>query len=342
MERGCVLMAYDKVVDSQALDSGLGAVADAIRAQTGGTAKLTLSQMPAAISSIQTGGAVLPELENPGGAEDLMAGKQLLDGAGAKITGTFTLDDELAEQAELINQINTVLAGKAVGSSGKPEQEKNIEITTNGTYEIAPDDGYALSRVTVTANVAGGDPELPPGWWRCDYILFTGEQTVDTGLKCTHNTRLRIDYTREKSSQHYLFGHASKNNDASCTGYQGGSWRFGNKAVTKTVVTRPDMVYSAIMDRTEITVTGSTQSISGVSEFETVGTLTIGSCRNTDGSLGAPQYEGKVELVQMWESGEPTLNWLPITNGTAYRFWDAAGKKFHDSITDTPLSGGYW
>lgn len=251
-----------------------------------------------------SGGAELPELENPGTAGDLMEGKQLLDGAGAKVTGTFTIAQELAEQTALIEQISTVLAGKVAGGAG--------------------------------------DPELPPGWWRCDYIQFDGKQTVDTGRKCTQNTRLRIDYTRERATQHYLFGHASEGNNASFTAYQGGSWRYGNKSVTKTVVTRADMVYSAIMSSSEITITGSAQTITGVNDFETISTLTIGSCRNTDGSLGAPQYEGKVEMVQMWEEGELVLDLTPVTDGTAYAFWDTVSKKFYESITDTPLAGGNW
>lgn len=49
-------MAYDKVVDSAALDTQLTSIADAIRAKTGGTASLTLDEMPNEIESIQTGG----------------------------------------------------------------------------------------------------------------------------------------------------------------------------------------------------------------------------------------------------------------------------------------------
>ena len=37
----------------------------------------------------------------------------------------------------------------------KEEQEKSVEITENGTTEVLPDDGKALSKVTVTVNVAG-------------------------------------------------------------------------------------------------------------------------------------------------------------------------------------------
>ena len=49
-------MAYDRVVDSAALDGKLTAIADAIRSKTGGTASLTLDDMTTAINGITTGG----------------------------------------------------------------------------------------------------------------------------------------------------------------------------------------------------------------------------------------------------------------------------------------------
>ena len=45
-------MAYDKVVDSAALDAALTAIADAIRYKTGSTEELTLEGMAAAIAGI--------------------------------------------------------------------------------------------------------------------------------------------------------------------------------------------------------------------------------------------------------------------------------------------------
>lgn len=48
------------------------------------------------------------------------------------------------------------------GGGAKPEQEKTVEITENGTTDVLPDAGYALSKVTVNANVAvGGEPGKP-------------------------------------------------------------------------------------------------------------------------------------------------------------------------------------
>lgn len=46
-------MAYDKVVDSAALDAELGGIANAIRAQTGGEEPLALEEMAAAIGGIK-------------------------------------------------------------------------------------------------------------------------------------------------------------------------------------------------------------------------------------------------------------------------------------------------
>lgn len=47
-------MAYDKVVDSSALDASLTTIADAIRGKTSSTEKLTMSSMATAISGIKT------------------------------------------------------------------------------------------------------------------------------------------------------------------------------------------------------------------------------------------------------------------------------------------------
>lgn len=50
-------MAYDKIVDSTALDTALTDIADSIRAKTGKTDPLTIEQMPSEIESISGGGA---------------------------------------------------------------------------------------------------------------------------------------------------------------------------------------------------------------------------------------------------------------------------------------------
>lgn len=192
---------------------------------------------------------------------------------------------------------------------------------------------------TMTGGGAGGD--LPAGYSRVDYIQFTGEQIVDTGVICNRSTKLCVLFTREKSTQHYLYGVASADNTASVTAYLGGSWRFGNKSSTKTPATNADMVYSGIVDSSKITITGSATTISGVNEFETVGSLLLGSCRGAAGSIGSAQFEGKIFSFAMWQGDEQVLKLVPVvsTDGV-YRFYDEVSGNFFDSITDTPLDGG--
>lgn len=213
----------------------------------------------------------------------------------------------VGSQAELIAQIKTTLDGKASGGGG--------------------------------GNCLCG---LPQGYKRIDYIQFSGKQIVDTGIVCNQNTKIQTHFTRGVSSQEYLFGVASSGNTASVTAYLGGSWRFGNKYDSKSVATVNQRIgYDAYVDKSRIDVSNDAGTISGVNDFETVGTLLIGSCRSASGAVGAAQFDGKITIWLQWEGDELLLKLLPVVSEEGvYRFWDDVGKKFHDSITDTPLEGG--
>lgn len=259
-----------------------------------------------------------------------------------------------------------------------PTQEKAVNITANGTHTVTPDEGYALSKVTANVNVpipegyiqpsgtlevtengtfdvtdkasvnvnvptgggGGGDFELPTGYSRVDYIQFDGTQTVDTGIICNQNTKIQLAFTRERSTQHYMFGVASSNNTASVTAYMGGSWRFGNKSAPKVPTTNANMIYSGLVDKSTVTITGGASAISGVNDFETVGSLLLGACRNSNGTVGASQFIGKILFFSMWEGDAQVQKLVPVTDGTVFRFYDTVSKTFFDSITDTPLDGG--
>jgi hypothetical protein len=71
-----------------------------------------------ALPEAGSGGVDLPELTNEGTASDLMLNKELINSNGEKVTGTFTIDEELTEQSELIAQIATMLQTKANPPSG--------------------------------------------------------------------------------------------------------------------------------------------------------------------------------------------------------------------------------
>ena len=71
-----------------------------------------------------------------------------------------------------------------------------------------------------------------------------------------------------------------------------------------------------------------------------IGVLLLGACRNSNGTLGASQFIGKIFFFAMLEGDEQVLKLVPVTDGTVFRFYDMMSKVFFDSITDTPLDGG--
>ena len=72
-------------------------------------------------------------------------------------TNIAQANDDVEAQASLIEQIRSALDGKAAsGGIVKEEQEKTIDITENGTTEVTPDKGKALSKVTVNVEVESG------------------------------------------------------------------------------------------------------------------------------------------------------------------------------------------
>lgn len=302
-----------------------------------------------------------------------LTGKTEKMGLDAMQSNLNSAVNEVDTQADLIKQIKAALEGKAAAGGAEPVVEP-LDVIENGTY-TAPNglDGYSPVTVnvpvpegyikpsgeleitengnhdvtayqSVNVNVDGGadgDSDLPAGYRRADYIRFTGDQLVDIGIICTQNTQIRLAFSREKSTQHYLYGVASSDNTASVTAYLGGSWRFGNKSATKTPTTNADMIYSAVVNNSTVTLTGSASAISAVNEFKTIGTLILGGCRNSDGTVGVAQFEGIVLFLAVDEGDEQVRHLVPVTDGTIYRFWDTADQKFHDSITDVPLEGGY-
>lgn len=216
----------------------------------------------------------------------------------------------------------------------------NITIEGGSSVRLPTAGKYCDRDIVITATGGGGGGDLPAGYSRVDYIQFNGAQTVDTGIICNQNTKIQLAFTRERSTQHFMYGVASSDNTASVTAYMGGSWRFGNKSATKTPTTNANMIYSAVVDKTNVTITGSASAIRSVNEFETVGSLLLGSCRNGDGTVGSPQFEGKIHFFIMQQGDEQVLKLVPVTDGTVFRFYDMVSKAFFDSITDTPLEGG--
>ena len=74
----------------------------------------------------------------------------------------------------------------AEGGTPTPTQEKTVEITANGTVSVAPDEGYALSKVTANVNVP-----IPEGYIQPSGTLEVTENgTFDVTDKASVNVNV--------------------------------------------------------------------------------------------------------------------------------------------------------
>ena len=94
-----------------------------------------------------------------------------------------TVADSIREKSGTTEDLAFPLGMKEVVESidtSKPEQEKTISITENGTTEVTPDEGKVLSKVTVNVEVAsgGGSSEEFVGIKYSDFDSYRGSPRV--------------------------------------------------------------------------------------------------------------------------------------------------------------------
>lgn len=106
-------------------------------------------------------GVELPELTNEGAAGDLLSGKQMIDSSGNIVDGTFSIDNELSTQDNLISQIQTALSTKAAGvvlpCLENPATAENLE----EGYELIDGDGNVVvgTHICSGGGAGSGDEE---------------------------------------------------------------------------------------------------------------------------------------------------------------------------------------
>lgn len=217
----------------------------------------------------------------------------------------------------------------------------NITVEGGKSVRLPTANTWCDEDIIITAE-GGGGSELPSGYSKVDFIEFSGQQLVDTGIIGNQDIKITASFTWGNTTQNHLFGCASSDNTASITSYMNGSWRFGSKSATKTI-TRNNTVlpYAVYMNKTKIGVTGSNTDISDVADFETIGTMLLGGARSSSGALPSSGLVGRVFYFNVWQGDEQVMKLVPVVSADGvYRFWDIVSKTFFDSITDTALEGG--
>lgn len=219
-----------------------------------------------------------------------------------------------------------------------------VNIVSDGGY----DKGYAEGKADgyqagYDIGFNNGQSSAVSQYTHIDFCQFSGDQTIDTGIICTQDTKIKAVFTREKSSAQYLYGVASADNQASVTAYlsNGGTWRFGDKRYSISIDVSEDFIQTAIVDKKGFVFSKVDSGISSLTDFKTISTLTIGSCRNANGTLGTPQFDGKIFHFSIWQGEELVLNLCPVVTADGeYGFLNSIDNVFYGSITDVPLDGG--
>jgi hypothetical protein len=79
------------------------------------------------------------------------------------MTNTERIQANNADLRECI-ELAENLPNAGGGGESTPTQEKTIDITENGTVEVIPDEGYALSKVTANVVVPIPEEYIVPRW----------------------------------------------------------------------------------------------------------------------------------------------------------------------------------
>lgn len=110
-------------------------------------------------------------------ADDIMLGETAYV-KGSKVTGTFTLEDELTAQDNLIQQIQTAIQGKAAGGEVTEPVLQNKTVTPSASAQtVTADAGYdGLNEVVVN-----GDANLIPANILSGKSIFGVAGTATTG-----------------------------------------------------------------------------------------------------------------------------------------------------------------
>ena len=111
------LSGDDEALSPVEMAEGLENVADEVDTQFD-----LIQQIKTALAD-KAAGVELPELSNPAEVTEVFSGAEYIDNNGLKRTGTFTIQNELTQQDDLIAQIQVALEGKTAGGMELPMLE---------------------------------------------------------------------------------------------------------------------------------------------------------------------------------------------------------------------------
>jgi hypothetical protein len=145
----------------------------------------TIQELLDTINNLPEAGTDLPKLANPANTDELFSGKQLIDGDGEIVTGTFTIDNELDAQDELIAQIQAAVEGLPEAGSAEPKLQDKTVTPSTSSQSVTADSGYD-GLDTVTVNAIPNTYVKPTSTKSATtYTPSTANQTIAAGTYCS-------------------------------------------------------------------------------------------------------------------------------------------------------------
>ena len=158
-------------------DTTLTAIADSIRAKTGKTSEIFVSDMASEIDKIY------PTLTNPGTASDLLSGKELIDQDGNVVTGTIPTktSSDLTSSGATVTAPSGYYASSASKSvSTATQATPSISVSSSGliTASATQSEGYVSSGTKSATKqlTTKSAATITPG---------TADQTISSGTYLT-------------------------------------------------------------------------------------------------------------------------------------------------------------